>query len=350
MSTPEKIRVGIAGLGFMGMVHYLSYQKIAGVEVVAIADRHPERLAGDWTAIHGNFGPPGEQMDLSGLATYESVEDLLADENVDLVDIALPPAKHADFAVDCLKAGKHVFCEKPMAMKLTDCDRMMQAARDANRHLLVGHVLPYFPEYAWALQEIRSGKYGELQGASFKRIISDPVWLSNYWDSEKVGGPMLDLHVHDAHFIRLAFGNPTSVTTRGSLRNGLPKRWHSLFEFANNQLHVQASSGVIDQQGRPFLHGFEIYLEEATLCFEFSVQGENASYHCKPTVYDHQGSVEVVELGDGDPMHAFHAELRHVIEVLRNEIDPGPLASEIAYDAIQLCHRQTASLTESLLM
>ena len=117
-------RVGIIGIGFMGMVHYLSYKKLAGVEIVAMCDCDVKRLQGDWTGIQGNFGPPGEQMDLSGVTTYESSDDLIADPNVELVDVTLPPAAHAEVAIAALSGGKHVFCEKPMAMTVADCDRM----------------------------------------------------------------------------------------------------------------------------------------------------------------------------------------------------------------------------------
>ena len=61
------IRVGIAGIGFMGMTHYLAYQKIRGVKVAALCEQDPKRLAGDWRTIKGNFGPPGEIMDLGGI-------------------------------------------------------------------------------------------------------------------------------------------------------------------------------------------------------------------------------------------------------------------------------------------
>jgi len=84
------IRVGIAGLGFMGMVHYLSYEKVRGVRVDAIASRSSKRRAGDWRGIQGNFGPAGKQMDLSNVAAYSALDDLLADPNLDLIDIALP--------------------------------------------------------------------------------------------------------------------------------------------------------------------------------------------------------------------------------------------------------------------
>lgn len=340
-------RVGIVGLGFMGMVHYLNYQKLPGVKVVALCEQNTKRLAGDWTDIRGNFGPPGEQMDLSGIATYESSDDLIADPNVDLVDITLPPAAHADVAIAALRGGKHVFCEKPMAMTVGDCDRMLAAAEEADRHLMVGHVLPFFPEYAWALREIGSGKHGRLLGGSFKRVISDPAWLANFWSAEAVGGPMLDLHVHDAHFIRLAFGMPTAVTTRGSQRDALPEHWHSLFEFDDRSLTVQATSGTIGQQGRPFLHGFEIHLERATLVFEFAViktGADEARYLCPPTLLDADGNARTVELGDGDPMNAFYAELEHVAQVVGGAAQPDALACGLARDAIDICRMETDSL------
>jgi predicted dehydrogenase len=342
-------RVGIVGLGFMGMVHYLSYQKLQGVQVVAVCDTRPELLTGDWTSVRGNFGPPGQQMDLSGIATYASAEELIADPQVDLVDITLPPFLHAEVALAALAAGKHVFTEKPMAMTVADCDRMVAAANRADRHLLVGHVLPFFPEYAWALQEIGSEKQGRLLGGSFKRVISDPDWLANYWSAELVGGPMLDLHVHDAHFIRLVLGMPTRVASCGSVRDGLPEDWHSVFEFAGSKCFAHATCGCIRQAGRPFLHGFEIRLERATLMFEFAVQKledgqDEAGYLCPPTILDESGQARRVTLGDGDPMHAFEAELGHAVRVVSGDASPGALACELARDAIEICRLESQNL------
>ena len=346
------IQVGIVGIGFMGMVHYLSYQKLPGVKVVALCEQNTKRLAGDWTDIKGNFGPAGQQMDLSGIATYESVDDLIANPDIDLIDVTLPPALHADIAVKALGAGKHVFCEKPMALKVEDCDRMLAAAEANDRQLLIGQVLPFFPEYAWALREIRSGEHGRLLGGSFRRIISDPAWLSNYWVADQVGGPMLDLHVHDAHFIRLVYGMPTAVSTRGSQKNELPEHWHSLFEFDDHSVTVHATSGVIQQQGRPFLHGFEIQLEKATLAFEFAVEKNAAEedegrYLCPPTQFASDGKAQRIELGDGDPMDAFYGELGHVAQVLEGGAQPDVLAGNLARDAIQICRMEAIDLSSN---
>lgn len=338
------IRVGIAGIGFMGMVHYLSYQKLRGVKVVALCEQNRKRLAGDWRDIQGNFGPRGEQMDLAGVRTYTELADMIADKEVDLIDVTLPPALHPGIAVRALAGGKHVFSEKPMALTAADCRRMQFAAKKARRRLYVGHVLPFFPEYAWALKLIRSGKYGRVRSGSFKRVISEPLWLKNFWLPEQVGGPMLDLHVHDAHFIRLVFGMPRGVVTRGTTKNGLAKFWHSLFDFADPDCVVEATSGTIDQQGRSFNHGFEIRLERATLQFEFAVFEGQGRYLCPPTILDAKGKSKAVELTGGDPMNAFEAELREVTSCVAKNKNSDLLSGDLALDAIRLCQAQTESL------
>jgi predicted dehydrogenase len=337
------IDVGIVGLGFMGMIHYLTYRKIPGVRVAAICEVNEKRLTGDWTDIKGNFGPSGKQEELTGVATFTRLEDMLAAEKLDLVDVTLPPALHADATMAAFAAQKNVFCEKPMSLHTDECERMALAARDANSRLFVGHVLPFFPEYAWALDAAQSGRYGELRGGAFRRVISNPAWLRNYWSANDVGGPMLDLHVHDAHFIRLLFGMPDEVVTRGRRRGELLEFWHTMFGYHGRDLVVEATSGTIEQTGRPFDHGFEIHFERATLLFQFAVIGGEGNYLCKPTVLHSNGDVETVDLGSGDPMNAFDAELRSVVECLRKNQESKVLNAELAADAVRLCHLQNES-------
>lgn len=340
------LRFGIAGIGFMGMIHYLAYQKVEGAKVTAIASRDPKKRAGDWRGIKGNFGPPGEQMDLGDVATYETIDELLADDSVDVVDITLPPYRHAEVAVKALEAGKHVFCEKPLTLDATSSAEVVAAAEKHERILMVGHVLPFFPEYQWARSVIDSGEHGKLLGGHFRRTISEPTWLPDYWDSSKVGGPMLDLHVHDAHFIRYLFGMPTSVTTHGRLQDDLAASWMTTFNYSDPELLVTASSGTIGQQGRPFLHGFEIHLERATIAFEFAVIGDEGKYLCQPTMFDAEGNATHPELGDGDPQNAFVAQLTEVNQCIAQNKTSPILGGNLAGDAITLCHLQTESLRQ----
>jgi predicted dehydrogenase len=337
------IRVGIAGIGFMGMIHYFAYQKVRGAKVVALCELDPKRRTGDWRTIKGNFGPQGREMDLSSLAAYADWRHLAADPNVDLIDVCLPPALHAPVTLAALKAGKHVFCEKPIALSAADGTQMVAAARQARKLLFIGHVLPFFPEYQFAYQTILSRKYGKLIGGHFKRIIADPPWLPDYYRPDKVGGPMLDLHVHDAHFIRLVCGMPRQVQSVGTLRGEVVERFSTQFLFHDPQLIVTAASGVIAQQGRPFTHGYEIYLEGATLLFEAATIGKGLDAHTPLTVLLANGKVQRPKVG-GDPLRAFVAEIREVVRAVGRNTPSTLLDGRLARDALILCQKQTESV------
>ncbi len=338
------IKVGIAGIGFMGMTHYNAYQKVRGAKVCALCEQDRKRLAGDWRSIKGNFGPQGTKMDLTGIARYSELEDMLADPSLDLIDVCLPPSLHADVTVQALKAGKHVFCEKPIALTPADARRMVKAAGQAGKLLLIGHVLPFLPEYRFAYNAITGGKYGKLLGGHFKRIISDPLWLPDFYNPKTTGGPMLDLHVHDAHFIRVVCGMPTSLQSAGSMRGEVVERFSTQFRFDDPELVVTATSGVINQQGRSFTHAYEIYLERATLLFDAAGIGKDWVVGYPLTVLTDNNRVQRPKLGSGDMCDAFVAEIKDVIRAVSSNTPSPLLAGELACDAVILCQKQTQAV------
>ncbi len=338
------VNVGVAGIGFMGWIHWLAYKDVADANVAAISTRNEKRRAGDWTGIQGNFGPPGEQVDLSGIQAYSDFGEMLGDSKIDVVDICLPPHKHAEASIQALEAGKHVFCEKPMALSVEDCERMVAAAERAGKQIFIGHVLAYFPEYVKAKEIIDSGQYGELLGGNFKRVISDPTWIPDFYDPATVGGPMLDLHVHDAHFIRLLFGMPSGYSSQGRMRGQSVEYCNTLFHFDDPSLVVSATCGVINQQGRAFTHGFEIHLEKATLQYEFAVVDGNPDLFMPLTVYEPDGKVQRPELGDGDPVHAFKGEIQEVANCVARNEPSAMLSGDLARDAIIICQQQTEAV------
>lgn len=327
----------------MGWIHYLAYQKVQGIELGAICTRDAKKRAGDWRGIKGNFGPEGTKVDLSGVAAYAEIDELLADKDVDLVDLCLPPDMHADIAVKALQSGKHVLVEKPMALTTADCERMVAAASAAGKQLLVGHVLPFFPEYAYARKLIDERTYGKLLGGTFKRVISDPLWLKDFYDPNKVGGPLVDLHVHDAHLIRMLFGMPAAVSSQGRMRGDVVEYCNTLFHFDDPALAVSATSGVVNQQGRPFTHGFEIHLEQATLQFEFAAF-TNAAETMPLKIITSDGEVLRPDLGDGDPVSGFVAEIEETARSIATGKPSAILSGDLARDAIILCHKQTESV------
>ncbi len=329
------INVGITGLGFMGMIHYLAYQRISGCKVTAICEQIPERLEGDWRSIKGNFGPRGKRMDLSGIAKYRDFEEILADPNVDVVDICLPPAAHAEMTIRALKAGKHVFCEKPIAIDAADAAKMVATAKSTGKLLLIGHVLPFFAAYRYAYRAVAGGKFGKMIGGHFKRIICDPKWMQYFWDPEHGGGPMIDLNIHDFHFVRLLCGMPKAVQTVGTMRDGLVELFNSQFLF-DSPMVVTVQGGVIDQPGRPFTNGYEIYLEKATLAFDSWAE-------LPVTLLTNDGRTKKPKLSVGDPVDDFAEEMKEVIRAVRTNTPSALLDGELARDALIMAYKQTQS-------
>src|SRR5947207_12271509 len=110
------VGIGIVGVGFMGMIHYRGARNLKGAQVTALCSRDAKKLAGDWRDIRGNFGPRGEMMDLSGVKKFDRLDKMLADPDIDLIDICNPTHLHPETALAALQAGKHVLVEKAVAL------------------------------------------------------------------------------------------------------------------------------------------------------------------------------------------------------------------------------------------
>src|SRR5437667_8167353 len=106
------MKVALLGLGFMGSVH----ARALGGRLAAICSRDPRKLAGDLSAVQGNLGDSVGLLDFSGLKKYTEIAPLLADPEIEAVDLCLPTHMHESVAIEALRAGKHVLVEKPVAL------------------------------------------------------------------------------------------------------------------------------------------------------------------------------------------------------------------------------------------
>lgn len=331
------VRIGIVGVGFMGMIHYLAARKLRGARVTAICSRDPKKLAGDWRSIQGNFGPRGRVMDLSAVKRYDRLETLLADPEIDLVDLCVPTALHDSAAIAALKANKHVLVEKPICLEVGRADAMLEAAAKSKKLLMVGQVLPFFPEFRFAAEAIRDGRYGKLQAAHFKRVISRPDWSAAIADPEQTGGPAIDLHIHDTHFIGLVCGVPRAVHAIGWRRGSTVEYLTTQYLYGEDGPAVSCCCGALAQKGRPFVHGFEIYLERATLTFE--------SGSIPLTVLTDDGKAEQPELeGGGDAVFAFADEIQAAVDGVAAGQEPPALSARLARNALAMCLRECESV------
>jgi predicted dehydrogenase len=338
------VRIGIVGMGFMGMIHFLAARKLKNGRVVAFSTRDKKKLKGDWRSIRGNFGPAGAKMNIKGLRPYAEIDALLADPEIDLVDVCLPTHLHTDVTVRALQAGKHVLVEKPIALAVEDANRMTAAAAAAGKLLMVGQVLPFFPDWAFVLDAARSGRFGKLQAAHFRRIISKPDWSAEMADPKLTGGPAVDLHIHDTHFIQLLCGRPRQVFSRGVCEGDTVLHLETTYLYDGvDAPAVTCSSGGLSQKGQAFTAGFEVYFEKATLMQDFATLGGKPVLSKPLTVLTADGKVRQPKL-PGDPVACFAQEVQTAVTAVATNTPAPALSAEGALLALVLCHREIESV------
>jgi UDP-N-acetylglucosamine 3-dehydrogenase len=128
----DRIRMGVIGLGWFGEIHCDAIASVPNLELVALCTRRPDRLA----ELAMKYNTP---------RTYRDYSDLLADSTIDAVSIVTMWDQHTEPAVAALQAGKHVFLEKPMASTMTDCQKIIAAAKGAKGILQIGHICRFNP-------------------------------------------------------------------------------------------------------------------------------------------------------------------------------------------------------------
>jgi len=260
------VNVGLIGIGGMGRMHFNCYNNNPGAKIVALCDVNEAKLQGDWSSIGMNIGDEESgQVDLSGIATYGDYHELIADPNVQLVDICLPTPQHAEATIAALQAGKDVFCEKPMAFTDAECAEMEKALEASGRQLLIGHCLRYWPHYVKAKEIMDSGDYGRVLTARFHRSGGTPWWSWENWlaTGSRSGGAVLDMHIHDVDTALWWFGEPQNIVADGLVIDGMPASVETIWRYDDGPL-VQLY-GSWDNNGGPFQYGFKIVMEKATL-------------------------------------------------------------------------------------
>jgi len=198
------LRLGIVGAGAIGNVHAEAALR-NGARVGGVWDLHGERAAA-CAARHG--------------ATAESTLDaLLARPDIDAVAVAVPNAAHAECAIRALEKGKHVLLEKPMAMSLDECDRIIDVAARANRVLQLGFVCRGSPAAHAAKALIDAGRLGTIYHAKCSIYRRRGIPGLGGWFTTKAqsgGGPLIDLGVHVLDLTRWLCGSPKALRASGA--------------------------------------------------------------------------------------------------------------------------------------
>ncbi len=315
------MNIGIIGLGFMGVTHMVGYAKIPGVKVSAVCTENPAVLAGDLSKVGGNIEFDSSLVDISAAKKYTRWQDLIADPSVDAVDICLPTDLHPAVSMAALAAGKHVFCEKPMALTEADCELMIAAAEEAKRTLMIGQVLRFWPEYI-ALQDFgATQKYGAIRSATFIRQCGMPAWSKWLPVDARSGGAAMDLLIHDIDQALLLCGMPDRVSAK-KLGDG-DGLMATLIYPGGPEVRIQ---GGWFQPGMPLKMTFQAVAERAQM--DFSQDGLFLS--------DSSGQRTKVEPSGPD---GYQAEVAYFVECCRTQAEPLRCTPRASADAVKVALR-----------
>jgi UDP-N-acetylglucosamine 3-dehydrogenase len=159
----DRIRCGVIGLGWFGEHHVDALKELPLAEVAAVCTRREHRLK----EVADNYEVP---------KAYTNYHDLLADDEIDMVTIVTHVGDHLQPTVDALRAGKHVFLEKPMADSVEDCDRIIAEVDRSDKAFMVGHVCRFDTVYALAKEEIDAGNLGKILTMHARRNLAS--WIT----------------------------------------------------------------------------------------------------------------------------------------------------------------------------
>jgi myo-inositol 2-dehydrogenase/D-chiro-inositol 1-dehydrogenase len=263
----KTLKVGIAGLGRMGQRH---------AEALAFRTRHCELVAAcSPVASERTFA--GERLGVARL--YEDFDALIADATLDAVVLVTPTSLHADQTIAALQAGKHVFVEKPLALNVEDCERVLAVAQQHPAQVaMVGFVRRFDPSYLNAYASIAAGEIGRpflVRSQTCDQNDPDGFFVRFAPTS---GGIFMDCSVHDIDLARWMLGKPRALRAFASGTIALHPALAEFGDVDNGLAVVEFEGGAraVLYASRTMAHGHETSTEVIGTAGKLSV-GEHAA-------------------------------------------------------------------------
>ncbi|MCL4544803.1 MAG: Gfo/Idh/MocA family oxidoreductase [Chloroflexi bacterium] len=250
MGTP--VKVGVIGVG-VGRGHIREYMDCPDAELVAICDADAVRMA-----------EVVDRMGLKGVTTYADYHEMLKHKGLEAVSIALPNFLHAPIAIAALESGKHVLCEKPLALNAREAASMVSLARSRGLALMVNFNYR-FSEASWAVhQAIQAGLIGDVYYAKSSWLRNRGVpGIGGWFTTKKLsgGGALIDLGVHRLDLALWFMGYPQPVGVSGAVFG----------QFGRQFAEAQGKSFDVDDLAAGFIR----FANGAVLAIEASWAGNS---------------------------------------------------------------------------
>jgi predicted dehydrogenase len=327
LKEKKMVKVGILGAGFMGGMHAEVYRNLPNAELVGVADRDPdkaEKLAGRY-----------------GTTAYSTAEDLLDQEKTSVIDICLPTFLHKEYAVKAAREGKHILCEKPIALTIEDADEMIDTAEKAKVKFMIGQVIRFWPEYIKLKEIYDSGELGKLLSITCIRLSPTPDWAWNKWltDPERSGGALLDLHIHDTDYLLYLLGKPLSLICYTSSHSLPYAHVFTTFTFTDNVI-AYAEGGWDMPESFPFTMVYTALFEKGVVEFNSRAEKTLAIYTLGHKMEHPEIQQELVAAADTKgniaQLGGYFSEIKYFVDCVENDREPAQASARAARDSLEV--------------
>jgi xylose dehydrogenase (NAD/NADP) len=257
MNNNKKLRWGILGAARVNERLMPAILEASNAELVAIASRRPGAAA----QTLAQYGPQQQQV-----RCYDNLEALLDDPEVDAVYLPLSNHEHAEWTLRAIEQGKHVLCEKPMALTVADIEAIQAAALRHKVTVMEGFMYRFHPQHARVRELIQSGLIGEIRSvrSSYSFMMRPERMYRLAKNVENGGGAMWDIGCYAIHSARMFFDEPAIAVT-------------AIAKYVESGADV-ATSGIIDFGDGKYAH-FDFSFERARRC-EYEIVGTKGGVKC----------------------------------------------------------------------
>lgn len=310
----KPIGYALIGLGTISDIFGRGCLKLAGknIKVTALVTGHGDTKGKEWAARYG--------IPETSIYTYETFDTIRDNKAVDAVYVGLPNSMHKEFTVRAAKAGKHVLCEKPMAVSSAECRDMIAACKQASVHLMIAYRCHYDPTHLETERLIQTGAIGQIQ--AFEGGFGFNAPTHNFWRLDPKlagGGPIMDVGIYPLNAMRyFSREDPTAFTAIVATRDHTTGRFRGMEQTM--EFTMTFPSGILASIGTSYgedMPGFlRIHGDKGTL--ELGPAYSYTGIHLR-SLSDH---VEADKTSPDEETFHFQLEATHFADCIRTNTTP----------------------------
>ena len=331
----KRVNVAVVGLGFMGVTHLRAHLDNPAARIVAVCDANRVPVNGVLSGVAGNIKKSDDVHLGPDVKVFRDLQKMLADTEIEAVDLCTPTPLHPAQVIASLQAGKHVLCEKPLARTAAAAREILSVAKNAPGFLMPAMCMRFWPGWAGLKQIVTEQTYGKVLAARFRRMSEMPAWsrTGTFAAGSDLGGALYDLHIHDVDFVNFLFGRPASVFA-GGVVNGSGSIDHVVAQYnypGGPAVHAEGSWLL----AAGFNMQFTLLCERATLDFDLS-RGADA------LILTETGQPpRTVKCDSGD---GYSAEIRYFVDCVANRRAPQIVTGLDGLTALEICEAEEKSI------